>query len=189
MERAPLIVPNVYVVVFPSRRRQGAAIDHSSSIRELTETVFGPALSDLRPLTLFPPPRGKIGETFDFAPGKILTEANNLGRIVVVSPNAETVSGRFSGNPSASVMTPPLRSPTMPAEPKTIRHCVRVFRRGMQSRTFLPTDHATAPSLQHAHNCKMPLCMSSTRAIRVQRSRSSFSSSVVTNRVSWWPSS
>jgi hypothetical protein len=39
-------------------------------------------------------------------------------------------------------------------------------------------------SSQHAHNCKMPLCMSSTRAIRVQCFRSSFSSSVVTNRVS-----
>ncbi len=128
MERASLIVPNVYVVVFPSGRRQGAAIDHSSSLRELTETVFGAALSRLRPLTLFPPPRGKIGETFDFAPGKILTEANNLGRIVVVSSNAETVSGRFSGNPSASVMTPPFRSPTVPAEAKTIRHCVRDVR-------------------------------------------------------------
>src|ERR1700732_80626 len=65
---------------------------------------------------------------FDFAAGKIHTEANNLGRIVVVSPNAETVSGRFSGNPSASVMTPPLRSPTVPADAKTVRHCVRVFR-------------------------------------------------------------
>src|SRR5260221_1916377 len=59
MERASLIVPNVYVVVFPSGRRQGAAIDHSSSLRELTETVFGAALSRLRPLTLLPPPRRK----------------------------------------------------------------------------------------------------------------------------------
>src|SRR5258708_33621163 len=150
MERASLIVPNVYVVVFPSGRRQGAAIDHSSSLRELTETVFGAALSRLRPLTLFPPPRGKIGETFDFAPGKILTEANNLGRIVVVSSNAETISGRFSGNPSASVMTPPLRSPTMPAEPKTIRHCARVFRRRMPPPTLLPTHHTTSPPSHHS---------------------------------------
>ena len=43
MERASLIVPNV--VVFPSGRRQGAAIDHSSSLRELTETVFAAAHS------------------------------------------------------------------------------------------------------------------------------------------------
>jgi hypothetical protein len=34
------------------------------------------------------PREEKIGETFDFARGKIHTEANNLGRIVVVSPNA-----------------------------------------------------------------------------------------------------
>ena len=90
----------------------------------------------------------KIGETFDFAPGKIHSEPSNLGRIVVVSPNAEAVSGRFSGNPSASVMTAPLRSSTVPAEAETIRHCVRVFRRGMPSRIFLPRDHATALSPQ-----------------------------------------
>jgi hypothetical protein len=59
MERASLIVPNVYVVVFPSGRRQGAAFDHSSSLWELTETAFGAALLRLRPLTLLPPPRGK----------------------------------------------------------------------------------------------------------------------------------
>lgn len=52
MERASLIASNVYVVVFPSGRWQGAAIDHSSSLRELTETVFGAALSRLRPPTL-----------------------------------------------------------------------------------------------------------------------------------------
>jgi hypothetical protein len=79
----------------------------------------------LQSLTLFFQREEKIGETFDFARGKIHTEANNLGRIVVVSPNAETVSGRFSGNPSASVMTAPLRSPAVPAEAKTIRHCVK----------------------------------------------------------------
>src|ERR1700730_10341965 len=54
------------------------------------------------------------------------------------------------------------------------RPCVRVFRRGMPSRTFLPQGHATAASLQHAHNSKMPLCMSSTRAIRVQCFRRSY---------------
>src|SRR3981081_2016106 len=48
MERASLIVPNVDLFSFPSDRRRGAAIDHSSSIRELTETAFGAALSDLR---------------------------------------------------------------------------------------------------------------------------------------------
>ena len=81
-----------------------------------------------RPLTLLSPREEKIGETLDFEPRKIHTQANNLGRIVVVSPNAETVSGRFCGNPSVSVMTPPLRSPTVAADPKTIRHRERVFR-------------------------------------------------------------
>jgi hypothetical protein len=119
----------------------------------------------------------KIGETFDFAPGKIHSEPSNLGRIVVVSPNAEAVSGRFSGNPSASVMTAPLRSSTVPAEAETIRHCVRVFRRGMPSRIFLPRDHATALSLQ---DCKMPLFMSLIRAIRVRCFRNSFSSMALT---------
>src|SRR5258708_29768081 len=56
MERASLIVPNV--VVFPFGRRQGAAIDHSSSLRERTETAA--ALSRLRALTLLPPSREKI---------------------------------------------------------------------------------------------------------------------------------
>ena len=121
----------------------------------------------LWPLALFPPPRGlhreeKIGETFDFAPGKMQTEPGNHGRIVIVSPNAEAVSGRFSGNPSVSVMTAPLRSSAVPAEAETIRHCARVFRRGMPSRIFLPRDHATALSLQHPRNCKMPSFMSLT---------------------------
>jgi len=75
----------------------------------------------------FLPRKEKIGEALKFAHGKILTETNNLGRVTVVSPNAETVSGRLSGNPSGSVMTPPLRSPAVRAEPKTIRYCVRVF--------------------------------------------------------------
>jgi hypothetical protein len=130
----------------------------------------------------------EIGEALDFAPRKILTEANNHGRIVVVSPNAETASGWFSGNPSSSVMTPSLRSPAVPAEPKTARHSKRVFRRAMLAQPFLRTSHTTDPSLQHAPNCTMPLCMSSSRAIRVQCFRSSFSSSVVTNRVSRCPS-
>jgi hypothetical protein len=131
----------------------------------------------------------KIREALDFAPGNILTEANNYWRIVIVSPHAETGSGRFSRNPSGSVMTPPFRSPAVPTEPKTIRDSLRVFRRTMSPRAFLPTSHSTAPSLQHAANCTKPLCMSSSRAIRVQCLRSSFSSSVLTNRVSQWPSS
>src|SRR5258708_36629889 len=51
MQSASLIVSNVYVVVFPSGRRQKAAIDHSSPLRELIEIVFGAALSRLRHLT------------------------------------------------------------------------------------------------------------------------------------------
>src|SRR5260370_29890196 len=51
MQSASLIVSNVYVVVFPSGRRQKAAIDPSSPLRELIEIVFGAALSRLRHLT------------------------------------------------------------------------------------------------------------------------------------------
>jgi hypothetical protein len=76
----------------------------------------------LRPPTLFLQREEKIGETFDFAPGEIHTEVDNLGRIVVVPPNAETVSGPFSDNPSASVRTAPLRSSAVPAEAKPIGH-------------------------------------------------------------------
>ena len=105
------------------------------------------------------------------------------------TPNEETVSGWFSGNPSGSVMTPPLRSPAMPSKPKTVRNNVRVFRRAMPLRAFQPTSHTTALSLQHALNCRMASCTFSRRAIRVQCFRSSFSLLVVTNRVSQWPSS
>jgi hypothetical protein len=45
MERASLIVPSVFVFVFASGRRKEAAIDHSSPVQELTETIFGAALS------------------------------------------------------------------------------------------------------------------------------------------------
>ena len=130
----------------------------------------------LLPLTLLLQREEKIGETFDFAPGKIHTEPSNLGHIVVVSPNAEPRSGRFSGNPSASVMTAPLSSSAVSAEVETIWHRVRVFRCGMQPRIFLPRGHATAFSRQHPHNCKISLFMSLPRAIRVQCFRSSFSS-------------
>jgi hypothetical protein len=78
----------------------------------LIETVFGAAPSASN--AYFLEREEKIGETFDFEPRKIHTEAKNLGHTDVVSPNAETVSGRFSGNPSASVMTASLRSPTVP---------------------------------------------------------------------------
>src|SRR5258708_16874996 len=59
MQSASLIVSNVYVVVFPSGRRQKAAIDHSSPLRELIEIVFGAALSRLRHLTSLS--RGLLG--------------------------------------------------------------------------------------------------------------------------------
>src|SRR4051794_37814886 len=81
----------------------------------------------------------KIGQALYFVPGKVFTEMNNFGRIVVVSPNTETVTGWFSSNPSGPVMTPPLRSPAVLAKLKSIRHCVRVF--PPTSQTILPAVH------------------------------------------------
>jgi len=96
----------------------------------------------------------KFGDALDFTDRKEFSPRRTTTGASLSYPNEETVSGWFSGNPSGSVMTPPLRSPAMPSKPKNVRNNVRVFRRAMPLRAFQPTSHTTALSLQHALNCE-----------------------------------